>query len=115
MLVAEGAVDISAETDVKLWDLAALQVIVEEAGGVFTDLTGKPTPSGGSAVCTNGLLHEQVLRLLSPGAGQPHCPDHGRGLALRRAKSDAGQIRCHKCTSCQRRQPRHRHERSDPA
>ena len=70
MLVAEGAVDISAETDVKLWDLAALQVIVEEAGGVFTDLTGKPTPSGGSAVCTNGLLHEQVLRLLSPGAGQ---------------------------------------------
>ena len=70
MLVAEGAVDISAETDVKLWDLAALQVIVEEAGGVFTDLTGKPTPSGGSAVCSNGLLHEQVLRLLSPGAGQ---------------------------------------------
>jgi histidinol-phosphatase len=70
MLVAEGAVDISAETDVKLWDLAALQVIVEEAGGVFTDLTGKPTPSGGSAVCTNGLLHEQVLRLLSSGAGE---------------------------------------------
>ena len=70
MLVAEGAVDISAETDVKLWDLAALQVIVEEAGGVFTDLTGKPTPSGGSAVCSNGLLHEQVLRLLSPGAAQ---------------------------------------------
>ena len=42
-------------------------------------------------------------------------PKNGRGLALRRAKSDAGQIRCHKCTSCQRRQPRYRHERSDPA
>jgi histidinol-phosphatase len=64
VLVAEGAVDISAETDVKLWDLAALQVIVEEAGGRFTDLTGKPTPSGGSAVCTNGLLHDQVLGAL---------------------------------------------------
>jgi histidinol-phosphatase len=70
MLVAEGAVDISAEVDVKLWDLAALQIIVEEAGGIFTDLRGKPTPAGGSAVCTNGLLHEQVLSLLTPGSGE---------------------------------------------
>ena len=44
VLVAEGAVDVSAEPEVSLWDLAALQVIVEEAGGTFTDLTGKPTP-----------------------------------------------------------------------
>jgi histidinol-phosphatase len=64
VLVAEGAVDISAETDVKLWDLAALQVIVEEAGGVFTDLAGRPAPDGGSAVCSNGLLHGEVLSLL---------------------------------------------------
>jgi histidinol-phosphatase len=64
MLVAEGAVDISAEPEVSLWDLAALQVIVEEAGGTFTDLTGKPTPDGGSAVCTNGRLHGEVLNLL---------------------------------------------------
>jgi histidinol-phosphatase len=64
MLVAEGAVDISAEPSVSLWDLAALQVIVEEAGGMFTDLTGKPTPEGGSAVCTNGRLHQEVLELL---------------------------------------------------
>jgi histidinol-phosphatase len=71
MLVAEGAVDISAETDVKLWDLAALQVIVEEAGGTFTDLTGHPTPDGGSAICTNGLLHEEVLRHLTPGKARP--------------------------------------------
>jgi histidinol-phosphatase len=68
MLVAEGAVDVSAETDVKLWDLAALQVIVEEAGGVFTDLSGRPAPDGGSAVCSNGLLHDEVLGLLSPRA-----------------------------------------------
>jgi histidinol-phosphatase len=64
MLVAEGAVDISAETDVTLWDLAALQIIVEEAGGAFTDLGGAPRPDSGSAVCTNGLLHEEVLSLL---------------------------------------------------
>ncbi len=64
MLVAEGAVDISAEPEVSLWDLAALQVIVEEAGGTFTDLTGKPTPDGGSVVCTNGRLHAEVLDLL---------------------------------------------------
>jgi histidinol-phosphatase len=69
MLVAEGAVDISAETDVKLWDLAALQIIVEEAGGIFTDLAGQATPAGGSAVCTNGLLHADVLSMLTPGSG----------------------------------------------
>jgi histidinol-phosphatase len=65
VLVAEGAVDVSAEPEVSLWDLAALQVIVEEAGGVFTDLTGKPTPDGGSVVCSNGLLHAEVLDLLA--------------------------------------------------
>jgi histidinol-phosphatase len=69
MLVAEGAVEISAEPAVSLWDLAALQVIVEEAGGTFTDLAGRPTPDGGSAVATNGRLHAEVLDLLSPGGG----------------------------------------------
>jgi len=66
VLVAEGAVDIAAEPEVSLWDLAALQIIVEEAGGVFTDLDGKATPDGGSAVSTNGLLHGEVLRRLAP-------------------------------------------------
>jgi histidinol phosphatase-like enzyme (inositol monophosphatase family) len=61
MLVAEGAADISAEPEVSLWDLAALQVIVQEAGGRFTDLSGVATPDGGSVVCTNGHLHEEVL------------------------------------------------------
>jgi histidinol-phosphatase len=65
VLVAEGAVDVSAEPEVSLWDVAALQVIVEEAGGTFTDLTGKPTPDGGSVVCTNGRLHGEVLDLLA--------------------------------------------------
>jgi histidinol-phosphatase len=65
VLVAEGATDISAENQVTLWDLAALQIIVEEAGGAFTDLTGVPRPDRGSAVCTNGLLHQEVLSLLA--------------------------------------------------
>src|SRR6202042_3564018 len=64
VLVAEGAVDISAESEVSLWDLAALQIIVEEAGGAFTDLAGIPRPDQGSAVCTNGLLHSEVLHVL---------------------------------------------------
>jgi histidinol-phosphatase len=67
MLVAEGAVDVSAEPDVSLWDLAALQVIVEEAGGRFTSLAGIATPDGGSAVCTNGHLHDEVLAHLADG------------------------------------------------
>jgi histidinol-phosphatase len=64
MLVADGAVDVAAEPEVSLWDLAALQVIVEEAGGRFTDLTGAPRPDRGSAVATNGHLHDEVLKLL---------------------------------------------------
>jgi histidinol-phosphatase len=50
---------------VSLWDLAALQVIVQEAGGRFTDLSGVATPEGGSVVCTNGFLHEEVLSRLA--------------------------------------------------
>lgn len=64
VLVAEGAVDIAVEPRVSVWDLAALEVIVEEAGGRFTDLSGVPRPDGGSAVSTNGLLHDEVLAIL---------------------------------------------------
>ena len=66
MLVAEGVVDLAVEPEVELWDLAAPQVIVEEAGGRFTDLGGTPTPAGGSSVSTNGLLHGRVLATLRP-------------------------------------------------
>jgi histidinol-phosphatase len=66
VLVAEGAVDLAVEPDVQLWDLAAPQLIVEEAGGRFTDLGGTPTPAGGNAVSTNGLLHDRVLATLRP-------------------------------------------------
>ncbi|MEK6375424.1 MAG: inositol monophosphatase family protein [Acidobacteriota bacterium] len=65
MLVAEGAVDIAVEPQVAHWDMAAVQVIVEEAGGRFTSYAGEPRADAGSAVSTNGLLHEEVLRWLN--------------------------------------------------
>jgi len=65
MLVAEGTVDIAAEPEVNLWDLAAVSLIVTEAGGRFTDLRGNPGPDGGSGLATNGPLHADVLELLA--------------------------------------------------
>jgi histidinol-phosphatase len=65
VLVAEGAVDVAAEPEVSVWDVAAIQVIVEEAGGRFTDLGGAARPDRGSAVSTNGLLHDEVLAALA--------------------------------------------------
>lgn len=64
MLVAEGAVDLGAEPELSRWDMAALQVIVEEAGGTFTDLEGNRGSSGGSLLSSNGVLHETALALL---------------------------------------------------
>jgi len=64
VLVAEGVLDVSMETAVALWDVAALQVIVEEAGGRFSDLDGVARPDGGNVLCTNGLLHDAVLAAL---------------------------------------------------
>lgn len=66
-LLAEGAVDVVAEPEVKLWDLAAIDVVVREAGGRFTNVDGAPGPHGGSAVATNGLLHDEVLARLAVG------------------------------------------------
>jgi histidinol-phosphatase len=64
MLVAEGAAEVCTEPVVSLWDLAALQVIVEEAGGRFTDRSGVPTPGGGDALATNGRLHEAARAII---------------------------------------------------
>jgi histidinol-phosphatase len=64
MLLAEGAVDVAAEPAVALHDLAAPALIVAEAGGQFTDLTGRAGPAGGSALASNGLLHAAALNFL---------------------------------------------------
>ncbi len=64
MLVAEGAIEIAVEPEVAPWDVAAVQVIVEEAGGRFTDLRGEARFDGRNALSTNGLLHDGVLEAL---------------------------------------------------
>jgi histidinol-phosphatase len=64
MLVAEGAIDVVVEPEVALWDLAATKVIVEEAGGRFTDFDGVARADGGCAISSNGLLHEEVIAAL---------------------------------------------------
>nr|WP_224769093.1 histidinol-phosphatase [Nocardioides ochotonae] len=82
MLLAEGAVDIAAEPELEVYDMAALDVIVREAGGRFTSLDGNEGPWGGNAVATNAHLHDAALGFL---ASMPHDesdPDsrsHGHG------------------------------------
>jgi histidinol-phosphatase len=63
-LVAEGKAEIYVETDLKPWDLAPCQLIVEEAGGRFTDVTGVPSIHRGTGFATNGRLHDAALALL---------------------------------------------------
>ena len=62
MLVAEGAVDGAIDAvGLKEWDLASVQVIVEEAGGRFSDFAGEARIDSGTAVISNGLLHDELL------------------------------------------------------
>jgi histidinol-phosphatase len=67
MLVAEGAVDLAAEPELSLWDVAAVAPIVTEAGGRFTALDGTESVHQGNAAASNGLLHEQFLAALRSG------------------------------------------------
>ncbi|MGB5934780.1 MAG: inositol monophosphatase family protein, partial [Ornithinimicrobium sp.] len=64
-LVAEGAVDIGVDPTLAVHDMAALAPIVTEAGGTFTSLDGKRGPFGGSALSSNGLLHDAALAALA--------------------------------------------------
>ncbi|MGW4101067.1 histidinol-phosphatase [Mycobacterium sp. NPDC004974] len=64
-MVAEGAVDIACEPEVKLWDIAPLDILIREAGGTFTSIDGATGPHGGSALATNGPLHAAVLNRLA--------------------------------------------------
>ena len=64
MLVAEGAVDLAIDAvGVAAYDLAALMVVVEEAGGSFTDRHGVATYTSDTAISSNGLLHGEVAAL----------------------------------------------------
>ncbi|MFO0981843.1 MAG: inositol monophosphatase family protein [Planctomycetota bacterium] len=64
LLVAAGHAEIMLDPVVAPYDLAALKIIVEEAGGQLTDYTGKATIYGGSAVTSNGPLHDRVVQIL---------------------------------------------------
>ncbi|MBF0696333.1 histidinol-phosphatase [Actinomyces bowdenii] len=64
MLLAEGAVDLAAEPELELYDMAALVPVVTEAGGTFTSLSWEPGPFGGSAVASNTLLHGEIMERL---------------------------------------------------
>jgi histidinol-phosphatase len=64
-LLARGALDAVIESDVNILDIAALTVLVEEAGGTFTDLEGAPVGlSTTSVLATNGPLHASILAAL---------------------------------------------------
>jgi len=65
-LVAEGKAELYLEVDLKPWDLAPCKILVEEAGGRFSDLDGRPTIYSGTALATNGRLHDAALALLRP-------------------------------------------------
>jgi histidinol-phosphatase len=64
LLVAEGMADAAVEPEAAIWDLAALKIIVEEAGGRFSDLAGEDTPAGVGGLSSNGLVHDAILTVL---------------------------------------------------
>ena len=65
MLVAEGAVDVAIEPSLALWDMAALDLIVREAGGRFTSLDGVDGPFGPNAISSNAALHSAILEAIN--------------------------------------------------
>ena len=65
MYLAEGALEMVSEHDLKLYDIAALVPIVEEAGGTFTAIDGPLTAESSSVLATNTLLHDEFMKALS--------------------------------------------------
>lgn len=97
MLLAEGAVDIATEPELHLYDMAALDIVVREAGGRFTSLAGEDGPFGGNALATNGHLHDAALAFLGASAdgsegGDPDAAPRGPGTVsdLRARRSPVG-------------------------
>ncbi|HEX4619661.1 MAG TPA: inositol monophosphatase family protein, partial [Steroidobacteraceae bacterium] len=65
-LLSRGALDVVIESNVSILDIAALTVIVREAGGTFTDLDGRAVGTATTSVlATNGALHPEVLGILT--------------------------------------------------
>jgi len=66
LLVATGRAEVMVDPEMNIWDAAAVLPIIEEAGGKFTDWRGNPTIASGEGIATNGLVHDEVVRLLRP-------------------------------------------------
>jgi histidinol-phosphatase len=62
--VARGQAEAMIDMDLKPWDLAALKIVIEEAGGRFTDFSGRTTIYGGSAIASNGRVHDRIRALI---------------------------------------------------
>src|SRR6478672_3201068 len=91
MLLAEGAVDLAAEPDLEVYDMAALDIIVREAGGRFTSLDGSDGPFGGNALASNGHLHEAALSFLGSLPDDDDDPD-----ARRTGPGSVSDLRAHR-------------------
>ena len=65
MLVAEGAVDVAIEPKLAIWDMAALDIVVREAGGRFTNTAGIDGSLGGSGLSTNSAIHQKIVDKLN--------------------------------------------------
>ena len=66
-LLAEGKAEVYVEVDLKPWDIAAVKILVEEAGGRLSDFSGRATIYDGRVLASNGRLHDEALRLLNGG------------------------------------------------
>lgn len=69
MLVAKGSAEVMLEPELNLWDFAAVQVVVEEAGGMLTSFDGTAPVHKGTVVSTNAALHHEVIRRLAEDVG----------------------------------------------
>jgi len=70
LMLATGRADIMIDDQMNPWDAAAVQIVIEEAGGKFSDFCNRPTAFGGDSIATNGALDTIVRDILCPG-GDP--------------------------------------------
>ncbi len=76
LLVATGRAELMVDPIMNVWDAAAIQPIIEEAGGTFTDWQGKPTIHAGEGIATNGLILDEVLSITRPYPRLSTSPTH---------------------------------------
>jgi len=74
LLVATGRAELMIDPRLNAWDAAAVEVVVTEAGGRFSDWQGRPRIDAGDGLASNGIVHEEVLRLLRPAGDDPIKP-----------------------------------------